>query len=184
MTTKSEIKLFISTEQNKAIEAITKKYEKIIYARKKEIIEERGYGDKARAVQEHINRVYNMVAELENNVNSDNILSLNTYRMLAKEMSNFIGTEGYINELINRTNYDRTNIPLIKNEQRELERETNTNYQNLRNAVSQMTTKNATEHLKKMDFDVSSIENKTTETALLALVDKTKLFYPRKTEEE
>lgn len=183
MATKSEINLFINNENNKAIMAITNKYNKMIEDRRTELLEERGFAARAKALQRKINELHTLVSALELDIRDDAVLSIPLYSMLANKMSDFVGQSGYLERIANNANYDRTNVSLMKDEWRKTREETNINYNNLREATKKMDAKKSMAYLKEMGFDITPLQNNTTETALLALVDKTKLFYPRKTEE-
>ena len=178
MAIKSEVNTFINTEGSKAINAIDKKYQQMWEDRMLEILEERGFAQKAIAIQPKINELFEEISKIENDMAHDEILGLSTFNMLARKLSGFIGEGIYLRELLREGDYKRTDIPLINEEYRNVSRETNTQYNNLRNAVKQMKADKAMEHLESLGFDITPLKNKTTETALLAMVDKTKLFFP------
>lgn len=178
--TKSEVNAFINVEEKKTKKAIDDKYSEMVTTRKYELLEERGFAERARGLQKAINDMHTVVSELENDMHNDSVLSLSRWGMLASKMSNFIGIDKYLSALYYEGDFDKTNVPLIKNEWKATVSETNVSYQNLRNAISKMKADKATEYLEQFGFDVTPLKNNTTDTALISLVDKTKLFYPRK----
>jgi len=175
---KRDLMDFIDMVEQKAVNSVTERHNKIIIEAKEDLFEKNGYNERIKKIQRQVNTMQSEVQNLILDLHENTEINYPTghYDLLYR-LNEYTGKSNLKEKLSYTSKYNGGQIPLLINDKEKEIQGVKENYAKVR-YVSQSKTcaKDVAEYLEAVGFDISSVRAGDDCVALAVKLDKSKLF--------